>query len=287
MDKNKIIFPSHLEQMQQKNIFKIYRSIDKNNDKNILFIGSCRTTPLAYYLHYLYSKYNIYLIYLPHWTPEKRLDFDYNTINSFLDKTDIIITENATNYDFLNTNKNCENNFFKNFQADHCNHIMIPNLELHMYTADIYFIYKHDNFDQYKEIFIESRERLAKSINSTQFNIMNEFIYNNLSKTKLFATFNHPTRLLSLLTLKILIDKLNFDKKAISLELLLELSKIQFLEGHNTGIVYNDIDLYGFEFLENDPLPNHMIYNQDLIRTTTNSNKITDLRPYLQLIMDI
>jgi len=247
------IFPAKkindIGELNEKNNFLIY---DKKVEKNILFIGSCRISSLMYYLakYNSHRKYNIYGIYVVTYTGNKINNLPKNQILEILKNTDIIICEQMCNYRYLNSDENLSENFFKEFNVDKKIKIIhIPNLELRMYHHDIINIFGQQKNNVYN-YHLMSKKHLFDLNTKLGFLELNTFIETNLTKYKLFSTANHPTRILSLYLFKLLVAKI-YDNNFVETDLFEELFEEKFLEGNDTPIIKEDIELYNFKFNTN------------------------------------
>ena len=83
-----MIEANHLSILNSKNIFLSYEG---TKDKNILFIGSCRITPLMFYFNQMFPEYNVFGIYIPYWSDTSTLSRD--VIQKILNNTDLLVTE--------------------------------------------------------------------------------------------------------------------------------------------------------------------------------------------------
>lgn len=234
--------PSGLTLINENHTFLAY---DKGSKENILFLGSCRMSPLMFYYSNINSNFNIYNIYTPFWGDEtKRNNFPIKKIESILKDTKIIITETISSYGILNTNHKLNNNFFEIFNAKNIEEFRIPNLHLSIYLYDIVNLLKKPQ-EEHRSAFEESLERLRKSCETKSFEQLYEFIENNISEIRMFYTFNHPSKILSMLTFKILMSKLgqqipdNFFQNA---------KQYNFLERHCSPITKKDVEVYNFTF---------------------------------------
>jgi hypothetical protein len=223
------------------NHFLLYESIN-NNNKNILFIGSCRMSPLMYYWHELYPDWNIYNIYIPYWSDRSTLD--HKRIHSILKDTDLIVTETVKNYDILNTDRRIPNNFFEVFDTQ-AQEIRITNLQLSMFAHDLHNTYNIKTLDGKIEEFNQSKNRLKDSLIGKNQKFIWEFIEDHLFNTRLFATHNHPTKILSLASFIHIIKQLG---DSIDISYLSKVIDPIFLEDHYTPILELDIDMYNFTF---------------------------------------
>lgn len=225
----------------KNNTFLLYPS-SVNSNKNILFLGSCRMSPLMYYWHVLYPDYNIYNIYIPYWIDRSLLDKP--KLQSILDNSHLLITETVRNYEILNTDKNIQNNFFDNFKFSG-DEIRISSLELHMYYHDLHNTYKIIENKDKLEAFEKSKNRLKNSLISKQQKFIWNFIESNLQDIRLFATHNHPNAVLSIGSFLYLAQRLNIHLKESFYSQIIDKT---FLQGHHTPILDIDIKTYGFRF---------------------------------------
>ena len=234
--------PNDLTLINENQTFLAY---DKGSKENILFLGSCRMSPLMFYYSNINSNFNIYNIYTPFWGDEaKRNNFPINKIESILKNTKIIITETISSYGILNTNHKSNNNFFEIFNAKNIEEFSIPNLHLAIYLYDIVNLLKKSQ-EEYRSTFEESLERLRKSCETKGFEQLYEFIASHISGIRMFYTFNHPSKILSMLTFKILMSKLG---EKIPDNFFQDVKQYNFLEGHCSPITKKDIEIYNFSF---------------------------------------
>lgn len=226
----------------QENNFLLYPSQGNSSNKNILFLGSCRMSPLMYYWKILYPDYNIYNIYIPYWTDRSLLD--KKRMQSILKDVSLIITETVKNYGILNTHREIPGNFFESFDTK-AQEIRISNLELHMYTHDLHNIYNVKDSVKKTEEFEKSKTRLKNSLTSKEQSFIWKFIEDHIKDIRLFATHNHPTKILSLASFIHITRKLQCD---IDMSYIAKVIDKTFLQGHYTPILQSDIDIYNFKF---------------------------------------
>jgi hypothetical protein len=254
--------PNDLSDHNARGEFCLYKG---TRDKNILFLGSCRMSPIMYYLSLLRPELNIYCIYVPFWDSNAKLKFPKESIEKTLPNTEAIVTESVKNNSILNTSRKCAENFFDEFNTE-IEEIRMPNYILSMYLYDIVNMeLKDDEFvlcdntkKKCKEIFGNSRERLGNSMINSGFAAVNKFFNENFMKIKMFSTINHPTTIVSMLTFKIMAQRLGI--KQLSLEFFKHISKHHLLSGNSTPITRFDFENYGFQFkstvFENDVIRN-------------------------------
>jgi hypothetical protein len=274
-----IINPGDLSVLNSQNIFLAYKGL---KDKNIVFLGSCRMIPLMFYMSQMFSEYNIFGIYVPYWTNTDSLS--KHTIQQILDKTDYLITETTRNYGILNTDKMKENNFFDTFDIK-AKEIRITNLELHMYIHDIintYGVPIHKSMEHFQN----SKLKLQSSLINKNQKFIWDFIENNLQSLKLFATHNHPCRILSILTFIFICNIIHID---LSIDFIKKISQYDFLEGNSTPITQLDIDRYGFTFdtkiFDNDIINEPaLLYNPTEEEKSLNYSTIENMLSYIKNI---
>jgi hypothetical protein len=257
-----IIMPVDLDKINRKNEFLAYKG---TSNKNILFLGSCRTSPMMYYLSLLRPELNIFCIYVPFWDSNSNLTFPKEQIEKVLLDTEAIVTESVKNNSILNTSRECAENFFDEFKTE-VEEIRLPNYILSMYLYDIVNMeLKDDEFvlcenakKQCNKIFDSSRERLSNSIKKSGFAAVDEFIYENFTKIKMFSTINHPTTIVSMITFKIMAQRLGIKKELLSIDFFKHVSNHHLLSGNSTPVTRFDVDNYGFKFnttvFENDAI---------------------------------
>lgn len=252
-----------LTELNSQNNFLAYSG---SKDKNVLFIGSCRTAPIMFYFNKMFPEYNIYGIYVPYWTDISKLS--KNTIQKILRNTDLIITESVQNYTILNTDKLLEINFFRTFDTN-ASQIKISNLELHMYIHELTNLFKIpiENMSNY---FEQSKDKLKSSlINKNQKFIWN-FIEDHFQNLKLFTTHNHPCRVLSILTFMFICNIMNTE---VSIDFINQISRYDFLEGNAKPITQLDIDRYNFVF-NTRIFDNSVLENESFLYQPTEEEKI-------------
>jgi hypothetical protein len=246
MISTKPLLTNDLETTNERESFLAYEG---SSDKNILFLASCRATPIMYYLHNLFPEYNLYAIYTPYWRSlwdkTGHCYFPYDRINTIVANTDLIITETIRSYSCLNTEKNVSNNFFDTFNTDHLTEIRMSNFELGIYAHDIIHIYK-ELPNNILNIFAHSRQRLKSSLVKYNYQYIDNFITDNFTTIKLFATQNHPCRILSMLMFKSIASYFNIIPNFTFWQ---NMSQHNFLEHHSTPITKLDMDLYKFLFI--------------------------------------
>lgn len=240
------------EEKQIDNTFCIHNA---NSKKNILFLGSCRLIPLIHYYSNINKSIDIYHIYTPFWGPERRKTFPVDTVNRILKNTEFIITETINNYGILNTNES--DDFFKTFESKNLNKIRIPNLQLSLYLWDIVsfsnkvkiktILEENSIVEYYDFTFKESLKRLEKSCESSGFIHLYEFIINYLTETRMFYTFLHPSKTLSMLTFKILMKKLG-EVDSISADFFKSMKQYDFLEDWCSPITKMDVKYHNLKF---------------------------------------
>jgi hypothetical protein len=233
-----MITTNDLSLLNSKNVFLSYKG---TKDKNILFIGSCRITPLMFYFNQVFPEHNLFGIYVPCWTDTSSLSKD--VVQKILYSTDFLITETVRNFNILNTDKDKENNFFETFDVK-ASEIRIANLELRMYAYDLINTFNIPP-EESLEYFEKSKIRLKSSLEVKDQKFIWNFIINNFKSLKLFATHNHPTRILSILSFISIVKTFGLD---LNFEFVEKICKYDFLEGNSTPITQMDIDRYGFEF---------------------------------------
>jgi len=253
--------PNDLSDHNARGEFCLYKG---TRDKNILFLGSCRMSPIMYYLSLLRPELNIYCIYVPFWDSNSKLKFPKEPIEKILPNAELIVTESVKNNSILNTSRKCTENFFDEFNTK-IEEIRLPNYILSMYLYDIVHVeLKDDEFvlcdntkKQCKEIFGNSRERLANSMRNSGFAAIDTFFNENFTKIKMFSTINHPTTIVSMLTFKIMAQRLGI--KQLSLEFFKHISKHHLLSGNSIPITRFDVENYGFQFKST-------VFEDDVIR---------------------
>jgi len=74
-----------------------------------------------------------------------------------------------------------------------------------------------------------------------------DFIINYFTEVRMFYTFLHPSKTLSMLTFKILMNKLNEEKKIPS-DFFLSMKQYNFLENWCSPIVKKDVEYHNLKF---------------------------------------
>jgi hypothetical protein len=220
---------------------------DNKCQKNMLFIGSCRLVQFAFYFDNLginSLKRNIYHIYVPNWGNEElRNNLPRDIIHKILKDTDIIICESMCNFGILNTT-DTEVNFFKEFEVVNKAIFRIPNLELRMYHYENITVFGQP-IEEVVRYFKKSKEYLFTKLNELGYEKVSEFIERNITKTKLFNTFNHPRRVLSLFMFKQLMLKFGV---SLGCGFFQDMNNYPFTEIREFPIVQKDLDAYGLQF---------------------------------------
>jgi hypothetical protein len=258
-----MITNNKLSKLNSQNNFLAYKG---TKNENVLFIGSCRITPIMFYFNQRFPEYNVYGIYVPYWTDTSKLC--RNSIQKILYNTNIIITESVKNYSILNTYKTLENNFFNTFDTN-ATQIKISNLELHMYIHELTNLFKipAENMSNY---FEQSKNKLKSSlINKNQKFIWN-FIEDHFQSLKLFTTHNHPCRVLSILTFMFICNIMNTE---VSINFINQISRYDFLEENAKPITQLDIDRYNFVF-NTRIFDNNVLEDESFLYQPTESEKV-------------
>ena len=93
--------------------------------------------------------------------------------------------------------------------------------------------------------FMTSKQRLKNRMIQFGYEDLWDEFEINITKIRLFSTFNHPTRILSCMLFKHLSKKLGLD---VTVEHYAEFLKHSFIEGIDSPIFQHDIDMYKFTF---------------------------------------
>ena len=194
----------------------------KSGASNILFIGGCRSFVYAIFFEEL-CKYDSWFnnaqfgiaAIAVHIIDLHKRDKTKN-IKNVIENADIIICEQIRHYSFLNTSKNCEINLFNSFELKkNCKIIQIPNLEL-QYNIE------NNISDSIKN---QNLSRFVEHCDKYSCNVISEYVIQNINKSSLFVTDNHPNSNLVLELFKRIIE-LTFDRQITDLNILNLLSKI-------------------------------------------------------------
>jgi hypothetical protein len=258
-----MIKPNDLSTLNSKNIFLSYEG---TKDKNVLFIGSCRITPLMFYFNQMFPEYNVFGIYIPYWSDTSTLSRD--VIQKILNNTYLLVTETVRSYNILNTDRSEKNNFFETFDV-RASEIRIANLELRMYIYDLINTFNL-KIEESFEHFEESKTRLKSSLKSKDQEFIWEFIDSNLENLKLFSTHNHPTRILSILTFAKIA---NIIGGSLDFEFIKKISKYDFLESNSTPITSIDIEKYKLKF-KTKIFENNIVYDKSFLYNAPDEEKI-------------
>jgi hypothetical protein len=246
----------------RSNGFLVYNN---NASKNILFIGTCRLGGLLYYYNNLnhpnIEKRNVYYIYIADWDGGRET-LPKAQINSILTNTDKIVCENIKNYDILNTNELSEQSFFKKFSVSpEVSIYRLPNLDLYYHTQLLVnkFGLPLETNKLYMQ-FIESKERLMRSLQKYNASEIADFIEKYFSHIRLFYTWNHPAELLLLLLFKNLMKRMNV---SLDLSFLERMIKIPILYGNNFPVYDIDVSLYKFTYKQQIETETHRIHDKN------------------------
>jgi hypothetical protein len=165
--------------------------VNKTRAQNILFLGGCRSYVYSIFFEEI-CNYNLYLknaqfgtsVIGVHTIAFNKTEKTQN-IKSTIENADIIVCEQIRNYNFLNTSKNCDQNIFNNFSLkENCKIVNVPNLECNYY---------HINDEVTK---LGNLKNLTDHCKKYNFEKLSNFILDNINKTQLFVTFNHPSNVL-------------------------------------------------------------------------------------------
>jgi hypothetical protein len=231
--------PKYISDVENTSDFLIYNNY---SEKNILFIGSCRIVPLMFYFNSVGIeplRRNVYAILI-----YKHPVIDEEYMRQILQKTDIIVCENIERYPGMNTNVSAGSTFFNRFKIKNTKIMFIPNLELHMFHHDIINVFNIKK-ELVKEHYNSSREFLINRMKRIGYIELWEEIDENISKYRLFTTYNHPTKLLSCMLFKYLLRKLGY---TVDISKYREFLKYNFLEGNDTPLFEDDIRMHNISF---------------------------------------
>jgi hypothetical protein len=230
-------------EMEKRNSVMNYLAFNKNCNKNILFIGSCRVVPLINYYNDLDDeelKRNIYCI-LVHPLKQNYYNEELKEkMKEILVKTDIIVTECIKAYDFLNTES-----IHTEFDLYDKRVFVIPNLFMYQYHYEMfnYFNVESNNTEYF---YRESLGRFRNKCLSLNYHSFWEKFEKYYHTVKFFSTHNHPTRVLSLLLFKYLIEKIkDID---IPLTFYKKFMNINFLESNAAPIFQIDVETYDIRY---------------------------------------
>lgn len=237
-----------LQEMTNRNNEHNYCAFNNNKNKNILFIGSCRILPFLNYYNAIDDedlKRNIYGV-LVHTKKRNYCDTELKEkIREILVNTDIIVSESLKAFDFLNSNPNTVPSIYSEFDLSNKRVFIIPNLVLVEYHSEIFNTFKVEHKDA-NEFHIQSYERFRNKCISLNYHDFWEKIDKYHHTVKLFATHNHPTRVLSLLLFKYFVQKIK--NIVLPLSFFEYFMKIKFLEGNDIPIFQIDVDTYDIKY---------------------------------------
>ena len=163
----------------------LFYNLSNNKSKTIVMFGNCHFLPLAFFLNInLNYQYNIIVIlswfYEKTFTDEKIEEIN-GKINKYLQDSSYFIYQNHYKNYKVNADK-----IISSLPIS-CTKINIPNLML-----DCFDFNQNNNFKDEKKKYIDSQNKLYKSIFKSDFpNLM--FIHDNLFKIRFFNTKYHPT----------------------------------------------------------------------------------------------
>lgn len=187
---------------------------DRNSNKNILLIGSCRITPFINYFanDCYFDSYNILAI-MVHNTEMIALSktiIDNEGIKQEIYKTTIFVHEFCRNFEYLNTSRDTEKNIYK-IKDKFDIHVSLPNYQdPSIYAKDIMFYKNTNDFHKYmdKEISLEEFSNILKDsqtkekkryydvISKSDLPELYDFVVENIHNKRIAHTINHPSNFL-------------------------------------------------------------------------------------------
>jgi hypothetical protein len=247
------------------NIHNIHKDIMVVNNKrpnNILFIGSCRVTPLLnYFIHdpYFGSNYN-YLCILVY--NENMIELSKTCVNNerfkhLLKNSTILVSEYLKSYNYFNSSPDSDLNLFKmETKFDHA--IFIPNFcDPLIYTKDILtrgnneiketysrYINGDVSFDIFSaalnDFHHKEIERYCAVIRKSIIPELEQFIKETVYKHRIAHTLNHPSNIVFLEIYRLILQKL-FSRTVPSSVIQIN-KKHEFLDssGYHTRLTYYD-----------------------------------------------
>jgi hypothetical protein len=242
---------------------------NRSGDKNILFIGSCRI------IHYLncfmhqeqFNHFNICAI-MVHSNINKHFKTEIlneNEIKKQIDKTDIFIHEHIENYDFLNTNKKMDKNFYiyKNSFIIDITLPNYPNLQLCLDTmlrSNVIILNNYIDFlnnelshQQFNQIIINKFNFCVnKYIDIFKYVNMEDmvlFFNEHHKKHKLFHTINHISNVLAFAIYQVILKKyFNLLPTYFSIQIM---KTHEMLGGNNSCMLSEyDKEILGYEIID-------------------------------------
>ena len=249
-----------IQNLTKNSNFLIY---DKNSEKNVVIISSCRLISFAYYFYNLEGfNYNIYMIYVVPYIINNTLP-NNEIINKIFENTDMIVCENIKNHPGLNTSEDSnDKTIFDTFKIKKETQIFrIPPLELRCFAHTNFHVFNR-SLDDLKTFSDSSKEFLKNRLIRSSFNKTNEFIEKYFETLKLFHTHNHPS---NITTIVFFID---FILKQTSFKITKEFVKtcfnVKFLDGNEIPIFNVDIINNNFQFIKYVEHDNNFL-NKDLL----------------------
>jgi len=235
-----------IERINKSGNFLIY---DKNADRNIVIISSCRLSSFAYYFNCLEGfNYNIYMIYIVPYMQNSTFP-DIEKLNKIFEKTDMIICENIKNFPGFNTSEECKHNsIFDTFNINKETRIFrIPPLELRCFAYSNFHLFKCD-IHSFKSFGDSSKEFLENRLSRDSYHKTKKFIQTYFQTIQLFHTHNHPSNILMLVLF------IEFISNSIGLRITKDfVNKCynkKFLDGNEVPIFNIDIINNDFKFIK-------------------------------------
>jgi hypothetical protein len=189
----------------------------------ILFLGSCRLAPLAYYFR-IYGLSPIYFVDV--WKYEKTGM-----------EIDTLVCEPSHQLDLF---------FESNPPRPDTQIYYVPNLELRMYVHDLIHVFHVDpDYVSLYNAFKASRRKLSQELQQYGYDALDAFIDQNLQTVKLFSSYNHPMPVLRVRLFQGLAEQMNLDLSE-SLDYLQAFSFVQT----DTPLFDLDRDLYQLSFIQ-------------------------------------
>ncbi|MBT7241254.1 MAG: hypothetical protein HN878_02075, partial [Candidatus Diapherotrites archaeon] len=251
----------------------------KNNsaEKNILILGSCRV------IHHLNAflrikefgdNYNYVVIRTQKGLNEKIQEniFSDPCLVGLIKNSDIFIHEYVINFEYLNTDPDCEKNIYKvkkDFEKD----ITLPNLPLLLMTLDLMLLYHEEfrekykkyirNMDKYYNDLVKdaslirdgSVEKYCEICDKCDLSSLGNWFRDNYQKKRMFYNSNHPSNELQYKVLQSVLEKHWPTKK-------FDLSRVEKLFTHRELLInprrsYSDFDVkeLGYVYAQNEAMP--------------------------------
>jgi hypothetical protein len=257
---------------------------DRNSNKNILLIGTCRITAFLNYLanDSYFDSYNILaaFVHLPELAELSEELINNENFKLYINNTSILICEYVIHFKYFNTSRFTEKNIFK-IKDTFDLIISLPNFQNPcIFAKDIIF---HENLYEYflkyinkeiseinfseklKTIHISEINRYCDVIKKSDFPEFHEFVLNNVYNFRIAHTINHPSNFLLIKLHEMLLKK--FFNRDIPESVSLINKEYEFLDSVE---YYTKLTLYDKIFLG-------FLINEDYLNEEDTNNYIINL----------